>query len=799
MQWREVSEPYVKVVETIKKAALNPTAGQDLIIGAVIISDTGSSKPTLVKGQSEFLSMYSSSEITEDYMASLDKFYVSDSGSNLASTMWLNAYRLAGKGNLLISRAINAKDMTYVKPLATDSTGDYILRDGEVLRKSQPFKFFLSSGAGSADGWAIAIKDVGVLGNRISDNGPIYDFYVDNLPDFISQLNETTKFFAANYEFYTDIDCTDKVVDVDDTNKGTIKSVKFNEVYLSAGIIDKNDERLKTKSDSGADINDGYLYIIPATIENGAGVTQTSIDLDNSEGYAKFTAPKYYVSNVDNSSTDLKVRIRRFNHDAVKAKTLSETEQKSGASPWTVLTETVNTYEAQEPNIPKSILEKDFFEIMVTDPKLSKDEAMIFNVGNIGGRGDVKMADVNDALQSIQLTVPDDLHTLGLPYYRPEDTDGGAFISLGKTGSYEQETHIYTAATGKAYTILDVKASRAVLPTTGLSAGDAYIIGTGTIDNPDITEDVVVYSVNFEILVNAKIDPDNSSLLDVTNSTIMAAWDSIYGDEVYCYSMDGVTDLGCTYTIIQNYIANLAISGNEWFYPVSTANSTNYITIANFKNKITTLSPRLYYASPWDIDDGTVGFEFAVSPSTLYWETVLRNRSNNEEFAGVFGQNNGVVQPVHIAKEFSKKERQLLLSKNINTIAYDAYLDRYYFNDDKTAEAGDEDVLGEECNSRLSLRIRHSMPVLLSQFKGRQNTARTRADVRSVLDYFFITTILPMGYTIADYRVICDETNNTDADAAAHKLNIKVKIRFQSSIKYITVYQEDYPLDVSFE
>ena len=53
--WKETLEPYVKVIESVKTAALNPTAGEDLIIGAVIISDTGPSTPTLITSQSEFL------------------------------------------------------------------------------------------------------------------------------------------------------------------------------------------------------------------------------------------------------------------------------------------------------------------------------------------------------------------------------------------------------------------------------------------------------------------------------------------------------------------------------------------------------------------------------------------------------------------------------------------------------------------------------------------------------------------------------------------------------------------------
>ena len=49
------------------------------------------------------------------------------------------------------------------------------------------------------------------------------------------------------------------------------------------------------------------------------------------------------------------------------------------------------------------------------------------------------------------------------------------------------------------------------------------------------------------------------------------------------YVVEGLTDLGCTYLNIQNYIANIAINSN-YFYPVSTADSTNYTSIKGTKD-----------------------------------------------------------------------------------------------------------------------------------------------------------------------------------------------------------------------
>jgi hypothetical protein len=37
--------------------------------------------------------------------------------------------------------------------------------------------------------------------------------------------------------------------------------------------------------------------------------------------------------------------------------------------------------------------------------------------------------------------------------------------------------------------------------------------------------------------------------------------------------------------------------------------------------------------------------------------------------------------------------------------------------------------------------------------------------------------------------VICDESNNTPADIANNRLNIKVEARFGKSIKYIVIFE----------
>ena len=654
--------------------------------------------------------------------------------------MWLNCYRLAGSGSLLISRACKVDgSMTYAKPLdptmseAAAKMQDYIYHEGEILKAVSPFKLVIDEGnllteesadevTSANDGWAISIRDVGVFGNRVNDNGPLYDYFVDNLYDLVDKLNETGKFYISEYHFFKDVKCEEEVDDPE-FNKYEIKVVKFDHVFLASGgvmepevfdadgnveywgydstgttknkwgdsyhaVIDTFEKNPKTEGWYEKDANNEYVatndttpvdgkkyyykgnadldstavgcaYIIPADINWESG-SQSIIDL-NSEKYSGFTAPKFWVRNLYNSRVDLKVRIRRFNHNAVKN---IQTEEGSTDSPYQVIKSVLDVYTKKKTKTPAmSVLKYDFYEFCIYDPAVSSD-AQIFNVGQVPGRGDITIADLNDNLGSMHLELPQDLGELGLSYY----------------GYYN--------------------------------------------DGEELKE---VEQIN----ANAKIgaSDDSESLIMAGNGDIMRAYDRIELDERYI--VEGLTDCGCTESIIQNYIANIATQSN-YFYPVSSAASTNYMVIANKKNKITKRNSNIYHLAPYDLDDGTVGYLFNCMSSTLYWETVFANRRLNLEFAAAFGQNRGVVSTVNLAKEFNKEERQLLLTKKVNTIFRDVYLERIYINDNFTAQE-DDNVWKEENIVRLRIRISKAMPVLLSQFKGRQNNQKCWDDCISVI------------------------------------------------------------------
>lgn len=770
-QWKETLEPYVKVYEQVRGSVLNPSAGGELIIGCAFISDAGPSVPTLITSQSEFMKTYASKDITADYIGSLDNLYEGQDKTT-ASTMWMNAYRLAGSNTLLAVRACKASDLFVAKPLNSEKNPNdvYVSRDGALLKKVDPFNIVIDMDGDSATssqlGWALNINGVGIFGNYTSDAGALYDYYVDNIVDLVDKLNETSVFFSPSYTFGIVKDNVEEGSGKITTNfeetedKSAANCVRFNEVYITnnllGGAIVQEDKVLS---------EDGCIYVLFTRDDK-------KIDIDSNP----FTPAEYYATNVFNSASDLKVRIRRFNHDAVTAKTLSDAEKKTlnetSASPWVPITKVLDTFtnNGQSP-VVQSVADRDFYEVAVMDPSVS-EEVLFFNIGKIIGRGDMEASEVNNSLKMIQLVLPDNMADLGLNYYKYAADDGMV----------------------PGFVLLRNKPEGTIINSDSLEnienpEDQKYYSVTTNIDGKTETKyyQYLVSEDHTQVYVDLTIKADGedaSAILKVSDTDLKKALDLIALDEIYV--TEGLCDLGNTELSYQNYMANMAINEN-YFYPISTVNSSNYMTIANNASKISQDSYKLYMSAPWDIDSGTMGWKTYMSPSVLYWEAVARNRRNNEEFRGIIGQSGGIVQYQKPLAEFNKKTRQLLLSKRINTVLWNVQTSAWNMNDNYTKQSV-ENIMSDDGNSRLAIRISKAMPLLLRQFIGRKINALLWKDATNVINYWFRSTIMPMQYTVAEYLVIIDESNNPEELQRQNKMAVTVNVRYANTLKYITVY-----------
>ena len=977
-QWKETLEPYIKVYERIRTTTIVPTAGEDLIIGATIISDSGPSYPVLITSQREFLNTFASQEITKSYIDSLDNFYKDEdkeSPDKLASTMWLNAYRLAGSTNMLIVRATKGADMNYVVPAGGSDEDQYIVRDGQLLQRvTGGFSLTLdrlgANASNKESGWAISVNEIGIIGNLVSDEGPVYEYFAANLRELVEYLNSTSKFFCPNPKYYifkeTSANGSTSYSFEEAGPDETPDMVYFKEVYLAENFIDPNGfKKWYEKNDasdalggsattsSGSDTYgtklDGLAYLLATQGDNhnytpSAG--SSTVDFNTAQivdpnDLVNFTnIDDSYFVNTYNSNTDIKIRIRKFNHDAVILKeNVKPTVSSDGESPYEVLPDVIKQFNSSTEAQKARIAERDFFEVAVFDPSLDKDP-LSFCVGNIPGRGDITLDELNDTLKMINLHL-DSMYDLGLEYYNPssdgssygrqvtlnshlpESGNAGRFMpvtsmstsdwgdlvgsgslpvffadedipspaSMGGKGKYKYivyfpnvtraealsasnaqlqltaEEDIQGNYTFKPYVdddddenpnLTTIIVKYANLPATVSDLGNSIQIldilrnelipdpgdyqvrgfNFSTADAPDQNGEIILpkgdggeggdvpeqgkgnnnrggsddddntitgillqwvpsQQVYKELGIN--ITPGNSNsteLLTVTPDDLMRSISSITEDEVY--TTEGLTDLGNTNLKFQTYLCNMAKNEN-YFYPISTLYSTNYLAIANYRTRLNQDSHKLYTSAPWDIDSGTVGFKFHASPSVIYWEAVSRNRSMNREFASVFGfSSNGQVLYSNPVTEFTKKQRQLLLSRQINTVMWNTQNQTWNMNDCYTMTS-ENHILNEDGNSRLFIRINKAIPTLLRPLIGRKLNNSTYADAETILKYWFERTILTMQYSVSDYKVtIANLEANDDQARRQNKMYVLVECLFARSLKYVIVYSDALDMGMEF-
>ena len=758
-EWKQTLEPYIKVQERVMTAALNPTVGEDLIVGVAFVSDAGPSNPTLITSQKEFLATYASQEVSREYFKKLDELY------NGAAGMWANAYRLAGSTNLLCVRASKSDNLYYAKPLDNEAgENKFVLKDGNLLKLVPSFKLVidvpLDDANHTSDGWSIAVRGVGVFGNRVDDTGAKYDYYVSSLKELVEKLNETSMFFSPSYEFYSDAQMATKV-------SGDIATcVVFSEAYLGPEFLDKSGEE------------DPCQYIIPCQPDwSAANPSQHTIDL-NERPYSNFEPSDSFAINIYNSKSELKVRIRRFNHDAVVSAPDNADKNallEDGNSPYRVLPavlDFITKYGTEEPS--QEALDRDFFEIAVYDPSISS-EVSYFNVGNISGRGDLEVSEINSLLNMISLELPEDLHDLGLNYYGYREDD-----NIWKLVNYSEVTQAEPDTLPSLSDILDK--ANPVLGEFAIASdtGKAY---------------QYVENGRNNIFAELTIDSD-CHILDINDSDLMRAVDKIQENEVYI--VEGLSDLGNTDLSFQNYLANLAESEDgNYFYPISTTNSTNYLTIGTNAMKVSAANSYKHYMSaPWDIDTGTLGVKFDACPSVLYWEGVSANYKNGRPYASLFGQTYGKVNYQRPACEFNKKQRQLLLSRKVNTVMWNTNMQIWQMNDNYTRQSEDT-IMNDEGNVRMGIHIAKVQNQLLAQFIGKKITEKLCADVRAVEEYWINNNIMNLdGNRPEAFQVFCEYDANL---ARQNKIKVIINVRFSRSLKFVNVVNRyfDTGMDIS--
>ena len=172
-----------------------------------------------------------------------------------------------------------------------------------------------------------------------------------------------------------------------------------------------------------------------------------------------------------------------------------------------------------------------------------------------------------------------------------------------------------------------------------------------------------------------------------------------------------------------------------------------------------------------------LGYPTMLPVSSLYVQRVVSMYSILNAFSPIYNRPLMPISPID--KIYSEREREILLSKRINSLK--PYEGSWVFNNNLTATM-DNSIFKEENIRRLANTVARELMQLLKKFLGMQNTDKTRAQVVSLIKRMKEVIIDPHEYKPDEFIIVCDETNNRDFD---RYLYVTIIVRMPLSIKYI--------------
>jgi len=172
-----------------------------------------------------------------------------------------------------------------------------------------------------------------------------------------------------------------------------------------------------------------------------------------------------------------------------------------------------------------------------------------------------------------------------------------------------------------------------------------------------------------------------------------------------------------------------------------------------------------------------LGYPTMLPVSSLYVQRVVSMHIILNAFSPIYNRPLMPLGPID--KIYSEREREILLSKRINSLK--PYEGSWVFNNNLTATL-DNSIFKEENIRRLANTVARELMQLLKKFLGMQNTDKTRAQVVALVKRMKEVIIDPHEYKPDEFIIVCDETNNRDFD---RYLYVTIIVRMPLSVKYI--------------
>lgn len=169
-----------------------------------------------------------------------------------------------------------------------------------------------------------------------------------------------------------------------------------------------------------------------------------------------------------------------------------------------------------------------------------------------------------------------------------------------------------------------------------------------------------------------------------------------------------------------------------------------------------------------------------------YLQKIMSNAAKSCEFAPMLGKDNASFQITKPSVIFKRSTREKLLDARIMSLITRKSQAVNYLNKNKCS--GGDTILSEDQNARLACKINRDLDVLLEPIIGRYNTEETRGKVVTTINNYFTQNITNQIFSIDNYEVICDESNNTASVRANNQLVIDLKVTYLNAIYDVLVY-----------
>jgi len=294
------------------------------------------------------------------------------------------------------------------------------------------------------------------------------------------------------------------------------------------------------------------------------------------------------------------------------------------------------------------------------------------------------------------------------------------------------------------------------------------------IPTPSAAEKVDVTAWGNEIIMMAPSPTDYadaiSKFIDYTDKDYSFVWDSGYANTTLAKAMK---------TVALERHAQAVPS-----FPSTFKKASEFVTYA------TALDANSYEVSlvAPSFKNTFVGTFLTTVPAGLAYIVARVNsfKDVTSEMQPLFGATRGAVSAPNLTWNISKKDQQILADNQINSIITN--INGTYLNFNLTSQKINS-YLSEEQNVYMSNTLAHICdaynPTIIAELNDEVLWDKVKRELDTLISNRLVASHTP---TLHAYRIICDESLNTQQVREARQLIYKVQVQYTPSVAYVDAY-----------